>query len=286
MLLLKPEQDIVLGQSADPKRYFPMLRSTSRINREFCRRQDILYLCHYGVVRGFHPWHASYNRVFTLNQLLDLGFTGWYLHLDADAWVHDTGFNLRDYLAGIADKSLVFAPGATDRVWDVNNGVFLANLAHPDTQEVLRTWKQEIEAISPERMRRATDWAQIPEDQQLLHTVLRRDEFRLCAHLHHEHFSFMNGPEASFIRQLLRSHQRDPVKRLDTIQLQVETAMAAQGLPAEEPVTTFCNLARALDLPLPLDAAGIRAIMADKASLAAFLRQALGEDDTPSIPAA
>jgi hypothetical protein len=272
MLMLKPERDIVLGQSADPVRYFAMLRSTSRINREFCLRQDIDYICHYGVIRGFHPWHASYNRVFMLNGLLDLGFTGWYLHLDADAWVHDIGFDLRGYLAGLGDTSFVFAYGATQRPWDVNNGVFLANCAHPDTIEVLRAWRDEVESIlPPERMRGATDWMQMPEDQQILHAVLRRDDFRLCAHLRHEHPRFFNGPTASFARQMLRSQQRDPVKRLDRVQRLVEGAMAAQGLPAEEVVTTFCNMARALDLPLPEDAAEIRAIMADRQRLAAFL---------------
>jgi hypothetical protein len=276
MILLKPDEDIVLGQSADPTRYFAMLRATSRINREFCGRQNIRYICHYGVIRGFHPWHASYNRVFILDRLIELGFTGWYLHLDADAWVHDTGFDLRGYLAGIAGTSFVFAHGASERPWDVNNGVFLAHCGHPDTREVLREWKRLVETLlTPERLRAATDWMQVQEDQQLLHAVLRDNGSRLCAHLRYEHPRFFNGPTASFVRQVLRSHQRDPEKRLDMVQQRVEAAMAAQNLTPEEPVSTFCHMARALDLPVPQDPAAIRAIMADKESLAAFLRQAL-----------
>jgi hypothetical protein len=281
VLILKPDQDIVLAQSADPVSYFGMLRGTSRINRAFCIRQDILYIGHYGIMRGFHPWHASYNRVFMLNGLLDLGFTGWFLHLDADAWIHDVGFDLRGYLSGLSATSFVFAHGGTQQPWDVNDGIFLANCAHPDTLEVARAWQADVEAISPKRMRDAPEWSQLPQDQQLLHSVLRRDGDRLTAHLHYERHSFINGLNASFIRQVLRSHQRDPEKRLDTIILKVEAAMVRQDLPAEDAVVTFCGLARALGLPIPTEESVVRAIMADPKSLAAYLRGVLGENQQP-----
>jgi hypothetical protein len=288
MRMLKPERDIVLVQSADPVNYFSMLRSTARINREFCLRQDVEYTCHHGIMRGFHAWQACYNRVFLLNNLIDLGFTGWYIHLDADAWVHDVNFDIRGYLAGCAAHSFVFAHGATQRPWDVNDGIFLAHCAHPETVEVARAWKKEIEALSEDRLRKAATWYEngLPGDQQLLHTVLRRDESRLAAQIRHEPVSFMNAPTSSVFRQVLRSQQRDPVLRLDDIQLRVGTALAAQNLPAEDPVTTFCSLARGLGLPLPRDAAEIREVMASPQSLAAFLRPVVEKTAPASPPAA
>jgi hypothetical protein len=282
MLRLRPERDILLVQSADPVVYFPMLRATSRINREFCLRQDIEYICHTGILRGFHPWHAAYNRIFILDELLGLGFEGWYLHLDADAWVNDTGFDLRAYLAGLgAGTSFVFAQGASKQAWDVNNGAFLANLAHPDTQAAIRAWRELAETISPERLRQASDWSQAPQDQQMLHAVLRRDEARLAAHIRHEPFQFFNGIKGSFVRQVLRAHQPDPQRRLDMIVLEVEAALARQGLPPEDPVVVYCQLARALGLPLLSDPAKARALMADKAALAEVVSRALRDGAAP-----
>lgn len=274
MLKLKPEQDIVLFQSADPVNYFAMLRSTAKLNRAFCMRHDIRYTCFHGIMRGFHAWHACYNRILLLNDMLDLGFAGWYLHLDSDAYVFDPRFDIRGYLDGVKDKSFVFTHGATKALWDVNDGVFFANCAHPDTQSVARQWLAKLETVKLEKLRTAEKWYDTPGDQQLLQSVLKSDE-ALTASIQHEHPRFINGPGSSFIRQILRSTERDPAARLERIELDVERALQRQKLESEDRVLLYCGVARALGLPVPKEIETVRAATADRAALLDFLEQSV-----------
>jgi len=283
MRLSKPGQDIVLVQSADSVNYFSLLRTTSRINREFCLKHDIDYTCHHGIIRGFHPWQACYNRIYTLQNLIGLGFTGWYIHLDADAWVHNTNFDIRAYLAGCADNSMIFAKMASGQKWDVNDGIFLANCAHPDTREVAAAWQRGAEGISEDSLRAAPNWYDnhVPCDQNLLQNVFRRDDERLTAHVRYEPISFMNAPTSDVFCQLLRAQQTDPAKRLGQIQHRVGMAIARQKLPPEDPVLHYCNLARTLGLPLPREAEGLGEIVAHRKALVEFLRKTLTELEAP-----
>jgi hypothetical protein len=285
MRLLKPERDIVLVQSADPVNYFSLLRTTARINRAFYLKQDIDYSCHHGIIRGFHPWQACYNRVFLLQNLIELGFTGWYIHLDADAWVHDVNFDIRAYLAGCTDNSMIFANSSTRRPWDVNDGIFLANCAHPDMQDIVRAWKSSVEAVSEDALRAAPNWYDndTPGDQSLLHDVLRANEERLTAHIRYEHIRFMNAPTSDVFRQLLRAQQTDPAKRLGHIQHQVAMAMARQKLPPEDPVAHYCNLARTLGVTLPREADGLGEIVKNRQALVDYLRRTLTELEAPPL---
>lgn len=276
MLKLKPEEDIVLCQSADPVNYFAMLRSTAKPTQAFCARQAIRYLCLHGVLRGYHPWHACYNRIIIMHELMQTGFTGWYLHLDADAFVHDPDFDIRGYLAGAADSSFVFTHGGTRELWDVNDGVYFANFAHPHTRQVVEQWMQRLEAIQPERLRKAEKWYQTPCDQQMLHTILRQDP-ALQSSIRHEHPRFINGPTSSFIRQLLRAFERDPEQRLTKIELQVEQTMAKRKLKSGHAVSLVCGLNRALGLPLPTKPEEVKAALADRAALVAYLEEAAAE---------
>ena len=290
MRLLKPERNVVLAQSADSANYFAMLRSTARINQMFCQRQDVEYICHHGIIRGFHPWQACYNRIFLLSNLIDLGFSGWYIHLDADAWVHNVGFDIHAYLATRPGCSMIFADSWNRAPWDVNDGIFLANCGHPDTHEIVRAWRAGAEAMDESTLRAARNWYDndTPGDQELLHRVLRADDARLMAHVHHEPIQFMNTPSSDVFRQLLRAQQTDPVKRLEHIQHRVAIAMMRQDLPNEDPVAHYCNLARTLGLPLPREADGLAEIVADRASLVNHLRSVLKELEpaAPSPPAA
>jgi hypothetical protein len=106
--------------------YFDMLCLSARANRAYCRRHEIAYQAFVGVKRGFHSWQATYNRIPLLQELVDAGFAGWVLYLDADAYVADLDFDLRLYLADrhsmskytcgslvcISSTSLVSASGA------------------------------------------------------------------------------------------------------------------------------------------------------------------------------
>jgi hypothetical protein len=279
MLLLKPDSDIVMMQSADSVSYFSMLRATSRISHAYCVAQNFHYTCHYGIIRGYHPWQACYNRIYMLANLIELGFRGWYIHLDADAWVQDTTYDLRRYFESLSETSFVFTPGGDGGIWDVNDGVFFANCAHPDTQEIVRSWKDRAMAISAEELRAASEWYQVHCDQRLLHEVLQQDGNRLCAAIHREDPRFFNGPGPGtrFIRQVLRVAYENPDKRWDQIELGAERALTLHAASTDEAIGTFCALARALNLPIPAEREAIRAIMSDTSSLKAFLRKTLAE---------
>ncbi|WP_160000334.1 hypothetical protein [Roseomonas sp. 18066] len=276
MLKLLPEQDIVLFQSADPVNYFSMLRSTAKLNRAFCMRHDIRYTCFHGIMRGFHAWHACYNRILLLNDMLDLGFTGWYLHLDSDAYVFDPRYDIRAYLKTSEENSFVFTHGATKALWDVNDGVFFANCAHPDTQTIARAWLAKLETVKLEKLRKAEKWYDTPGDQQLLQSVLKSDE-ALTAAIRHEHPRFINGPGSSFIRQILRSTERDPAARLERIELDVERAMGRQKLDSDDRVLLYCALMRHLGLPVPKEIETVREATADRAALLDFLEKTVAE---------
>ncbi|WP_419896412.1 hypothetical protein [Roseomonas sp. USHLN139] len=276
MLKLKPEQDIVLFQSADPVNYFTMLRSTAKLNRAFCLRHDIRYTCFHGIMRGFHAWHACYNRILLLNDMLDLGFEGWYLHLDSDAYVVDPRYDIRAYLQSCAETSFVFTHGATEAPWDVNDGVFFANCAHPHTRTIARAWLAKLETVKLEKLRQAEKWYDTPGDQQLLHSVLKADP-TLTAAFRHEHPRFINGPGSSFIRQILRSTERDPAARLERIELDVERALGRQKLDSDDRVLMYCGLMRHLGLPVPKEIETVRAATADRAALLDFLERTVAE---------
>lgn len=261
-------------QSADPVNYFEMLRLTARPNRDFCRRRGVRYACVQAVLHGFHPWHATYNRIVFLHDLVAQGYRGWFMHLDADAYVHDRRFDLRAYFAAHADRSFIIARGGEKGPWDVNAGVFFANCAHPDTQEIARRWKAGLDAVPIDRLRAGVDWAEMPDDQRLLHAVLRAQPDLLSA-FHIESAGVINSPGASFTRQVLRAAERDPARRVRRIARDVARSLRGGGEP---PDLLLPSLAAALKVPgLELDALDTAA--EGPAAIADALRQLLVQWD-------
>src|SRR6516164_5460781 len=129
---------ILTIQTADAELYSRILSITSRVNKIFCKRNDIEYEAFVGIKRGFYPWHACFNRIIILNELVQNGFAGWVFYLDADAYIYDLSFNIRQYLAAIHEP-FIFAPGGTSgQKWDVNDGVFLINLNAPASRKLIR----------------------------------------------------------------------------------------------------------------------------------------------------
>ncbi|MBP0493008.1 hypothetical protein [Roseomonas indoligenes] len=245
-----PEEPMVMIQSADPERYFDMLRIVARPNRDFCQRHGIRYAAVQAVLRGFHPWHACYNRIFFLNDLIDLGYRGWFLHLDADAFVHDPGFDIGSYLAGHSNRSMILVTGGSPEAWDVNDGVFFANLAHPDMPRIARLWRERLDAITPDQLRAAGDWGQLPCDQTLLQALLR-DHPELTEGLFEEDPELINSPTASFLHQILRAHEQDFDHRVRRLAVHVGRSLQASGGQAEPFAVLLPALALALGVPVP-----------------------------------
>lgn len=198
-------QGVVLLQTADAEHYAPMLAVTATNVREYARRQGFGYESFLGLKRGIHPWQATFNRIPMLAELLDRGFTGWALYLDADAYIQDLDFDLAAYLADKGDHGAIFATsGVTGEHWDVNAGVALINLGHEQGRALVRSWAGRFAAHSDVILRDAVEWMGYGNDQDLLQRILR-EEPAIADTVLIEPMSFMNGPHASFIRQHLRT---------------------------------------------------------------------------------
>ncbi len=102
--------DILFIQTADPFRYRRMLAITAESVASYCRRHGHSYESFVGLKRGRWPWQAAYNRIVQLREIADRGFSGWVVHVDADAWIDDAAFDLRGYLADKRDIAVVMAP--------------------------------------------------------------------------------------------------------------------------------------------------------------------------------
>lgn len=221
--------DIIVLQTADAEHYAPMLAITAPNVREFCRRHGLGYESFVGIKRGFHPWQATFNRIPMLVELVERGFTGWALYLDADAWIQDLGFDLAAYLADKGDRAAVFAEsGVTSNPWDVNAGVAMINLGHPLGRALVEQWAAGFAAHSDDALRAGDVWLDHGNDQDLLHQILRHDRAIADAVLI-EQISFINGPYARFIRQQLRSLSPTFEARLDDISRAVADVFRAEG---------------------------------------------------------
>lgn len=238
--------DVVVMQTADPFRYAPMLAVTAPLQIEFCRRHGFRYESYVGIRRGPWTWQASFNRVEMLGDLLDGGFTGWAVYLDADAFIHDLDFDLPAYLAGHADRGAILATsGVTGEPWDVNSGVALVNFAHPQGRRLVEAWRAGFRAISDERLRRERRWIDDDNDQDLLHRMLREDR-GIAAATHIESMAVLNSAHARFIRQRVRAQFASFEDRLREIAVEVSAAMRAGGLEPPPPAARAAERERAL----------------------------------------
>ncbi|MGC1303049.1 MAG: HAD-IIIC family phosphatase [Caulobacteraceae bacterium] len=235
--LSRPSHEPVLIQTADPVVYREMLDATSRTVIAYCQRHNLKCESYVGIKRGVWPWHATYNRIFILKELMDRGFRGWAVYLDADAYIVDQSFDLRQYLADKDDIALIAAlalghanpstPGNGPH--KINAGVFLLNLGHPVGRALVAEWHRRYLDI-PEYIVRQADTFDVgmDSDQALLCDMLAENQHYLSA-LRHENWGLLNGPSASFIRQQLRAMHASMEERLAAITTAVEVILASEG---------------------------------------------------------
>lgn len=219
--------ELVVLQTADPIRYAPMLAVTQANVAEYCRRHGFAYEAFVGIARGFHPWQACFNRILLLRALIERGFRGWALYLDCDAYVVDLDFDLASYLAGHANRGAILArSGVSTLPWDVNNGVMLVNLGHPEGRRLVEAWAGLFAEVDDATLRAAPEWIDGGNDQDMLHRLLRDDPALLQAVLI-ESPDLINSPHARFIRQHVRALTPDLDARVRAIAAEV----AEIGLP-------------------------------------------------------
>lgn len=219
---------ITLIQTCDQTKYKPLFDVTSRASRRFCELQDIDFRPFVGLKRGNAPWHAIFNRIPLLAELLAEDFDGWAIYLDADAYPFDLQFDLRRYLSDSAYYGMM-GPNAGGERWQANSGVMLLNCADRRTREVVADWNRLFDALMPEdRLQGLPEWPQgVPDDQSMLHAIMqqRPDNTEI---LKLEPISFIGAPSASFIRQVLRIHG-DMLQRCQIAEQGVAEALRRSG---------------------------------------------------------
>ena len=229
-------------QTADPQKYARLLDASAPSTRAFCAIHGYEYEAFIGLKRGRSPWHATFNRIDLLNEALDAGFDGWIVYLDADSFVVDLNFDLPAYLAQHTDAPLIARAVIPEKAptWNINAGVLILNMKHPQAAWLIRTWKRLLDFwqraglfLLPPRL------API-NDQILLHWTLRLSP-SLVGAMRFEHPDFINGSFSSFIVQFLRADVRDFDLRISLIAERVRQAFAASGIdPA--PYSAAANL--------------------------------------------
>ena len=198
----------VLFLQTSESTYRPLLEQTSRTVREYCSRHGCSYELVFGILRGFYPWQATFNRISMLGQLLDAGHTGWVCYMDADAYIADLDFDVRTYLIDKSGTSPIIGAGAPDAPWwHVNAGVFLINLSHPAGKRIVRGWSYRFGTITDLELQSYDDWATAPEDQLLLaQTLQAMPEIEGTVHVDKQVPHVINYSDGLFIKQQLRAY--------------------------------------------------------------------------------
>jgi hypothetical protein len=212
---------LLIFQTCDHEKYVPMVQETSRTVLEYVRRWRCDYEIFYGIKRGCHPWHATFNRIFKLDELVRSNYTGWVLYLDADAYFVSFDFDIKGFLAANAKYAIIAASAFGNErpdthYWNINAGVFFINLGHPMSREIVSAWKRYYEILyTPDDFRMAGSWDDVINDQTSLHAILKNPQFESVLLIDGMRELF-NSRHASLIRQALRiDHSTNDDQNID-----------------------------------------------------------------------
>ncbi|SFU49490.1 hypothetical protein SAMN02799631_00940 [Methylobacterium sp. 174MFSha1.1] len=210
-------------QTSDPVNYFPMIMETLRVNQHYASLVGASYECFLGLHVGYHPWHATFNRIPMLKNMIEQGYYGWVLYIDADAYIYDYTFDLWGYLDAHKHEALIAAPGSGKAPWDINIGIFFINLGSSIGREIVNRWHAEFEStLTESTMLNASEpWVNIANDQSIIQGILR-DNPEYLEHLYIESNKIINSSKASFIRQKLRRQGVSFAERLDEIRMELK----------------------------------------------------------------
>lgn len=221
-------KNTVIVQTSDGHRYKPMIDATQELHKRYASRHGYDYFRFDGVKRGLKPWHAAFNRVYIIEELIKEGKYDWVLYMDADAVIIDLSKSLSEFLD---DRySIVACRGSSDDptvTWNVNNGIIFFNLRHPSTLPIIMLWKamyenHSLEQLAAEAEGVFNDSSKHINDQDMLCMILYH-KFRNAAKVYrgeeHNKFNYL-GP---FIQQILRRPGWNTEDRIEDIKEKVKT---------------------------------------------------------------
>ena len=203
---------LLIFQTCDNSKYVLFLQHTSRTVIEYVKNTSFQYEMFIGIKRGKYPHHAMFNRIYKLNEYIAAGATGWVLYMDADAYIYDLNFDVMQFLSDKKQYAFIYAKAIDDEntpAWNINDGVFFANLSHPVCKYVLREWKAFYDNLyNDSDYADAANWDDIINDQTSLHDILQVPIVERYLHSSHENLRLFNSREGTFIRQVLRTDHR------------------------------------------------------------------------------
>jgi hypothetical protein len=214
---------VLLLTTCDGERYKPMIDATEELHKRYARKHGYDYKRYDGVVRGFKPWHATFNRIYLLQHLVAEGVYDWVLYMDADAVIVDFNQSLTEFLD---DRyAIVSCRGSSDDeqiTWSLNIGICFFNLKHPHTKLIINKWRMIYENVPDDVLKGEKegvfdDLCAHINDQDMLCVILFQ-EFRGAAKIYrkeqHNRFNY-DGP---FIKQIIRNGKGNTVAdRLEEI---------------------------------------------------------------------
>ncbi len=175
----KRKNKFLMIQTSDPTRYKDMLFESSKFNSVYATNWGWDYSFFIGLKVGCYPLHAMFNRIFLLSELIDSGFKGWVMYLDADCVITNPSYDVKEILSKQGgSKSFFFLNhhriGEDDyRIWYVNSGFFLANLSSEFTRGVIKIWREIYTKHSNNFYSKFSKWGDIYNDQDSLHDILK-----------------------------------------------------------------------------------------------------------------
>lgn len=215
-------------QTADAFGYRKMLSYSADTVTEYCRRHRFSYESFIGIKRGAFAWHATFNRIPMLSELVARGHDGWVIYLDADAYVFDLDFDLRSYLAEKQDAAAIMVSMGCEPRWAVNAGVFMLNLGHEGGRRIVERWAAKFAELSDAQLAGMEVWDDGLSDQSMLFEVLDEDATLRDA-VHYESSELINGNYSRFIRQLLRAYYPVQSEREQAIRNAASEVLGGEG---------------------------------------------------------
>jgi len=135
--------DITLIQTCDGHNYLDILTLTSRFNMYWAMTKCVSYNTYIGIKRGDLPHYATLNRIFMLEEMVDRGYAGWAIYLDADAIVIDRDLNIKSFLEEARKNSKHFIfhnVTGNDDCTNINVACFCVDLGHSIVKSTIKLW--------------------------------------------------------------------------------------------------------------------------------------------------
>lgn len=200
-----------------------MLAVSAKSVRRYCAIHGYEYRAFIGIKRGYHPWQATFNRIMMLKELMDEGFRGWAVYIDADAYIHDTTIAVSKLTHGVRRPLIIERGGDGKELWDSNAGVFLLDFGQPKGRDLVWEWHRAFMEVSDAALKSAVEWGD--DDQTLLQRILRE---QIVPDAVERPLPGMLNYDGSFVRQELREDGSFEA-RLAAITRGVEAMLAASA---------------------------------------------------------